>query len=99
LYNTPFTGWIEYYYDMEDCERLMEEEKAMEQDGSFSDENSNRNLKRRTSQNKCERGSIPRGQKSPGRKIPCQSVLDSLDELNKMIMSNGGQLPVETEPL
>jgi len=28
LYDTPFDNWIEYYYDMEDCQRLMEEERA-----------------------------------------------------------------------
>ena len=28
LFETPFDDWIEYYYDMEDCQALMEEEKA-----------------------------------------------------------------------
>ena len=28
LFDTPLGEWIEYYYDMEDCQRLMEEERA-----------------------------------------------------------------------
>ena len=28
LYDTHFDNWIEYYYDMEDCQHLMEEERA-----------------------------------------------------------------------
>lgn len=28
MYNTPFDDWIEHYYDMEDCQKLMEEERT-----------------------------------------------------------------------
>lgn len=28
LFDTPFDNWIDHYYDMEDCQRLMEEERA-----------------------------------------------------------------------
>ena len=27
MYDTPFDNWIEYYYDMDDCQHLMEEER------------------------------------------------------------------------
>ena len=28
MFNTPFDDWIEHYYDMEDCQKLMEEERT-----------------------------------------------------------------------
>ena len=28
IFNTPLDNWIDHYYDVEDCQRLMEEERA-----------------------------------------------------------------------
>ena len=80
---------------MNDCEHLIEEERAQQQaqDGS-SDESGSK--KRRPSKNATS--GIPTAPRSPGQsRLPPQSVMTCLDELSDLLKENGGSLPIETQ--
>ena len=43
IFNTPLDNWIDHYYDVEDCQRLMEEERAEVRAKFDQTENQNEN--------------------------------------------------------
>ena len=84
LFDTPSDTWIEYYYDMEDCQALMEEERADLSEG-FKDY-----IPASTGgRSSCLAQTLP-------KKMPPRSVDECLDGLSEIMRDNGGKLPIET---
>lgn len=81
LFEQPFDNWIDYYYDMEDCQNLLDEERDRAQ-------NDDRFVQHDIA------GSTG-GRSSVIHKVPVKSVETCLDGLDELMRSNGGKLPIE----
>ena len=86
MFDTPFENWIDHYYDMDDCERLMEEERAENEANQFEQHYIPSSTGGRSS---CH--APPNSQK----KMPPKAVDECLNGLNDILRKNGGMLPIE----
>jgi len=80
LFDTPFENWIEYYYDMEDCQRLMEEERA-----DLAAE-----AEEMQSEDGRKRATVTKNSPQSHKKLPPKSVDECLDGLSILLRQNGG---------
>lgn len=86
MFQHPFDDFVEYYYDLEDCEQLMAEERTRADEERGRIENDSAHAEYVVSSTGSTAGRP--------KKLPPKSVGDCLDGLSAILRECGGRLPV-----